>query len=92
VECADRVESGLEKIKSGRFDLLITDLRLPDGMGTAVIRAFKQAHPQGRVIVISGSLNADKMLSEAPAVDIDRCLLKPFRLDELKEAVQTALS
>ena len=37
-EVVTRAASGLERARSGEFDLLVTDLRLPDRDGLSIIR------------------------------------------------------
>jgi DNA-binding response OmpR family regulator len=44
-ERAATVKAGLASVKTGDFDLVITDLRLPDGTGLDAIRASRARHP-----------------------------------------------
>jgi DNA-binding NarL/FixJ family response regulator len=43
----------LTAVRSGRPDVLLCDLQLPDGNGVDVIRATRELHPQVEVMVIS---------------------------------------
>jgi two-component system response regulator (stage 0 sporulation protein F) len=79
--------SGNKAIKileeSSDFDLVITDVQMPDGDGTTVLSHLKskKGAPQTAVIMISGytDLPKDELLKKgAHAV-----LSKPFELDEI---------
>ncbi len=41
-------------LASQRFDVLITDMRLPDGLGMALLHELRQQQRQERSIVITG--------------------------------------
>ena len=65
------------------FDLVIADLRLPDGRGEEVVEAARARDAGVAIIVASG---------EAAVVDgADAMLLKPFSTEELKDALRRAL-
>ena len=53
VRLAATVNDGQVLVKSDQFDLLIADVRLPDGEGIEVIRALRQAQPDALAIVFS---------------------------------------
>jgi len=83
-------ESALSALaEDGGVDLLLTDLRLPDIAGTAVIEQARSARPDLPVVIISGELNAGKGLD--PAVGRLAVLSKPFTLVELVAQVQRLL-
>jgi len=53
VRLAETLCDGLAQVKSNQFDLLIADVRLPDGEGIEVIRALRRAQPDALAIVFS---------------------------------------
>lgn len=74
---------------SGKLDLVITDLFMPDMDGIEVMRAFQEHHPGVRIMVISGGgrfPSADS-LRLAKRFGADEVLAKPFMLDRLVETV-----
>ena len=83
-------EHGLALARSGIYDLVILDLRLPDVDGTSVLREVLQSHPRQRVIILSAlSDTKDKVRClKMGAVDY---LSKPFALDELMARVYARL-
>ena len=44
---------GLAQIERREFDLVITDLRLPDASGLDIVAAAKAAHPETQVILMT---------------------------------------
>lgn len=50
---------GMEKIRSGLFDLVLLDVRLPDGNGLAAVPAILKAPGEPEVIIITGQGDAD---------------------------------
>jgi two-component system, cell cycle sensor histidine kinase and response regulator CckA len=77
---------------SGSIDLLMTDLHLPDGAGPALAEWMAVAWPGVRVLFLSGSAVDEQFTEAERAVPGFAFLKKPFRLNELNLAVQTALA
>ncbi|WP_041280669.1 sigma-54-dependent transcriptional regulator [Desulfosudis oleivorans] len=50
---------GMDKIKSGLFDLVLLDVRLPDGNGLAAVPAILKGPGEPEVIIITGQGDAD---------------------------------
>ena len=53
VVCASSVKAGLERLRRTRIDLVITDLRLPDGTGLDAIAAIRRLRPELLIIMIT---------------------------------------
>ena len=51
----ERLADGLNHLKQGRFDIVLTDLSLPDSEGLEAFQAVQRAVPQMPVVVLSGS-------------------------------------
>ncbi|TKD37084.1 sigma-54-dependent transcriptional regulator [Azotobacter chroococcum] len=73
-----------------RFDLCLTDMRLPDGSGLELVQYIQQRHSQVPVAMITayGSLDTAVNALKAGAFDF---LTKPVDLARLRELVATAL-
>ncbi|HDZ57082.1 MAG TPA: sigma-54-dependent Fis family transcriptional regulator [Pseudomonas xinjiangensis] len=82
--------SALELLDSQHFDLCLTDMRLPDGDGLAVVRHIQQHCPNTPVAMITayGSLDTAICALKAGAFDF---LTKPVDLTRLRELVASAL-
>jgi len=81
---------GLALCDRERFDLVITDLSMPDMSGWDVAATLKQAHPRIAVGMVTGwgeQVDAD----QAERHDLKFVLAKPFLLHEITRAVGGAL-
>lgn len=72
------------------FDLLLTDVILPDGNGLEVARELRSARPQLRVILMSGYAGTEVAGDDLGAEDI-MFLQKPIDVETLARTVHTAL-
>lgn len=84
--CATLAEA-LPHLRGGQVDLMITDLRLPDGHGTQAIRLLRAAQPQAEAMVIS-VLADDRTVLEAIEAGASGYLLKDAEAIELVEAIE----
>jgi len=80
---------GVEKARAEKFDLVITDIMMPQSDGTDVVAALKANPGSPPVIAISGggagvSANAALTIARETA---DAALTKPFENDELLKTV-----
>ena len=79
----------IEAEKKG-FDLVITDLVMPNISGVGVISILKKKHPDTPVIAITGwGEHPEALAAEAKA---DLVLEKPFRLPALDKLINDLLS
>ncbi len=84
---------GSEAIRMGTltpFDMVITDLKMPDVGGLEVVRAFRQKSPQTIMFVITafGSFETAIKAIQNGAYDY---ISKPFKMDDIKVTVRRAL-
>jgi DNA-binding NtrC family response regulator len=82
VEVAENGATALKKLSDSYFDLVITDLRIPDIDGLQILKAAKQLHSDLGVIVITAYGTIETAV-EAMKVGAFDYLTKPFSLDEL---------
>ena len=86
-------QSGQEAIQALRdreFDLVLTDLRMKDVDGLAVLRQARTSQPDGEVIVITGHATLDSAVA-AMKEGAFHYIAKPYRLDEVRQLVRSAL-
>lgn len=88
---AGTVSEGVKTIEECAVDILITDLKLPDGTGVEVIRKFKEKFRDKQVIIMTGSLTPEERLSHADCIGGSHYLLKPFDINEFKGVVSNAV-
>jgi len=78
------------------YDLIITDIVMPDIEGLETIIAAKKAHPTGKIIAISGGARAGSgagidYLKQARLLGADATLDKPFSTADLFRTVERTL-
>lgn len=88
VTCAGSVKEAEETASHGRdgFDILISDLGLPDGTGHELMRHLKRNHPIPG-IALSG-YGMDEDIQSSIAAGFSRHMTKPVDWQELKRAIQ----
>jgi CheY-like chemotaxis protein len=76
------------------FDLMITDIAMPEKAGTVLIQEVRTHHPTIRIIAISGAMTAQPgiYLRMANSLGADYILAKPFLPADLLQLVKRALS
>ena len=72
------------------FDLVITDLVMPNIGGVALISIFKNQTPDLPIIAITGYGEQPESLAREARADV--VLEKPFKLDELEKFVEELLA
>jgi DNA-binding NtrC family response regulator len=90
VEAARTGEEALARLRAGSFELVLTDLRLPDGDGIDVLKAARELHPETVVVLITayGTIGSAIEAMRAGAYDY---VTKPFRAGEILQVVEKAL-
>ncbi len=88
---AHSVQGGLAKLSEGGIDAVITDLKLPDGEGTEILRASKESHPLLPVIIMTayGSIELAVNAVKFGAYDF---ITKPFNTEHLVLILRRAIS
>ena len=85
VESADGADA-LERLRTERFDLVLTDLAMPRVSGWQVARFARQSVPGVHVVLVTGfgvELSAD----ERRANGVDAVLVKPLQIQDILDAV-----
>jgi len=90
VEAATGKEAVAQLNSPTEFDLLITDLAMPDMDGLQVLTEVKRTDPELPVIAVSGAFSG-RLLKFATTFGVPT-LEKPFPISTLLEAVESALS
>jgi CheY-like chemotaxis protein len=93
--------SGLEaltKFEQSKFDLAIVDIYMPGMDGVKIIKSLRKHTPNLPIIAMSGrllngsELSALDLFALNPQLSNIICILKPFRANQLIEAIHKATS
>jgi CheY-like chemotaxis protein len=77
-----------------KFDVVITDLIMPEQEGLETIQLLRKQNPKVRIIAVSGGgrLSANNYLQLAERLGAQRTLSKPFTTDELIKAITEVMA
>src|SRR5438309_8276466 len=91
VERAGTLKAGIARSGAAGIDLVITDLKLPDGTGLDAIREIRGAHPALPIIMITSYSSMESAIGALRAGAVDY-IIKPFDNDEFLHGVARALN
>lgn len=93
VEMVGNGEAALEKLAAGRYDLILSDVRMPDLDGPTLYREVERRHPDlaRQFIFLTGDIMSPETLQFLAQTAVP-CLSKPFTLEMVREVVQRALT
>jgi PAS domain S-box-containing protein len=90
VRCTDCVSRALDLAASESFDILISDLGLPDGSGLDIMRQTKERYGL-RGVALSG-FGTDDDLRQSRAAGFEEHLTKPVGIEGLHAAVERMMA
>ena len=90
VTTAERGEKGIKLVEDNDFDIILTDLNLPDFDGIEMVRRCKQSAPDTEIIMITGYSSTEKAI-EATKAGAFYFLEKPVEFEELLVLVEKAV-
>jgi len=90
VDCAADLRAAWDLLEQKRFDLVITDMRLPDGLGTDLLLGLRAQQRAERCIVITAYGSAENAVESLKAGAFDY-LTKPVDLKQFRSVVAMAL-
>jgi CheY-like chemotaxis protein len=89
VETARDGQEALTMARLANYDAIVADIRLPDLSGYEVYRAMREAQPAARVILMTGyGYDSGHSLVRARQDGLRHVLFKPFRVDQLRDALR----
>lgn len=83
-------DEAIDRIRKKRYDLIITDLKMPRVSGEEVVKFACDNDPNSKVIVISGF---SSLYTVSQSINNGACafLSKPFSIKELMQTVVNAI-
>lgn len=80
-------QSAMELIRSGPFDVLVTDIGLPDMEGWELVKEASRCWPGIKSIVIS-SWRGEEAEKRTKELGIAKVIAKPFLISDLRLAIE----
>lgn len=90
VEAAGDLAQARQLLESHQFDTVITDMRLPDGLGLELLREMVKAQRPERCVVITAHGSAENAVEALKAGAFDY-LTKPVDLKQFRSVVASAI-
>jgi signal transduction histidine kinase/DNA-binding response OmpR family regulator len=90
VDVAETGSRAIAAVRRSHYDLVLTDLKMPDGDGLEVLAAVRKCSPHTVTIMMTGFGSLDSAL-EAVQLGAYEYLLKPTEVADLKLAVRRSL-
>jgi CheY-like chemotaxis protein len=81
----------LEKLERGQFDLVLTDLSMPEMDGWAVASEVRRRWPGVKVVLITGHAVPPEMVDSNREL-VSEVIFKPIRFDDLSSTLSHVLS
>lgn len=88
-EGADNGKDALQKHNRNPYDLIITDLNMPELTGIELMKTIRKDTDMTEFIIITGYASIDSAV-EAIKIGAYDYIVKPFRMEELKVVVKNA--
>ena len=87
---ADNGQKGLNLVAENDFDIILTDLHLPDFDGLEIVKRCKERAPDTEIIMVTGYGSTEKAI-EATKAGAFYYIEKPIEFDELFVLIQKAV-
>jgi len=91
IERASNAEEALDCMQRVRYDVIVTDVRMPGMGGIELLRRVSEVQPDARVIVITGD-SAPDTVAESLRLHAFSYLVKPFSVNAIRDAIQQAFN
>jgi len=92
VHDCDGPDAALQAMRSGKFDVVLTDLRMGGrDAGLEVVKLASELQPQARVLLLTAYASAETAV-EAMKLGAFDYMTKPVSSEELRDAVERALA
>nr|CRH05973.1 putative Response regulator receiver protein [Candidatus Magnetococcus massalia] len=88
-------QEGLKRRQEGRFDLILTDIIMPEKDGIELLRDLRNMSPQPKIITMSGGghgIFPGDVLPITKMLGADYTLTKPFTKNELLPVIDSLLA
>ncbi|MBC7705132.1 MAG: sigma-54-dependent Fis family transcriptional regulator, partial [Rhodoferax sp.] len=90
VQGVGTLEDAWQQLAQQRFDVVITDMRLPDGLGIGLLHRLREQHRSERCVVITAYGSAENAVESLKAGAFDY-LTKPVDIKQFRAVVASAI-
>ncbi len=90
VEGVGSGEEALSRLAFDKYQVLITDLKMPGINGLTLAAAARSLHPKIGIILMT-AFGSGEVEDEAEQLSVDGYLTKPFQMERLRDLVENIL-
>jgi two-component system response regulator PilR (NtrC family) len=90
VDVAENLSEAWQRLSERRFEVLITDMRLPDGLGIELLQRLRAQQRSERCVVITAYGSAENAVESLKAGAFDY-LTKPVNLKQFRTVIASAV-
>ena len=83
-------EEGLQKFSSGRYDIVITDIKMPKMNGIELIDAIRHINKRQEIIVVSAHTDAE-FITQCIVLQVTGYILKPVDFTQILETLKNSI-
>jgi two-component system chemotaxis response regulator CheY len=87
---AEHGKAGLEKLKQGGVEMIITDWNMPEMDGLEFVQAVRGQNPAIPILMVTTNA-AKEDIVQALQAGVNNYVVKPFTPDTLKEKIESLL-
>ena len=92
VETVQSVAAARQKLQNQIYDIVISDIKMPDATGIDLLQHVRESHPDSLVILLTGNGSVETAVQAVKMGAFDYIIKNPSQyLDELKLAVDRAI-
>ena len=73
----ETAEEGLKELQSQKYEIIITDYKLPGMDGLAFLKRIQSSHPNAKKVLIT-AYKTDEVVKEAKKMGVHHLISKPF--------------
>lgn len=88
VQVADSAERALQETNRQSFDVVLSDIKLPDMSGLELAGQFKSLHPSQPVVLMTGYPSVESAV-QALRLKADDYITKPFNIHALAKRLES---
>jgi two-component system, NtrC family, response regulator HydG len=85
---AHDLQNAAEKLRDLSFEVVLIDMKIPNGDGGSVFRMVRDSNPESRTVLITGyRADMDQLVTQLLAEGADAVQYKPFHIPDLIETL-----
>jgi DNA-binding response OmpR family regulator len=90
MDMSNTVNSAIKQIITASYDLIVTDLHLPEKTGIELLMYLKESKFPGKIMVMTDKYN-EKLTNYLKPYNVEEIITKPFKINDLEKKILDVL-